>query len=55
MNLFIDTVAFRNEIVHSYDVSIYLLWKKRSADIIIGLYQEYADKILTLLKKLKMD
>lgn len=50
IKLFIDTVSLRNEIVHSYDVNIYLTWGKRKIDVIIALYKRYADNILNLVK-----
>ena len=48
--LFIDTVSLRNEIVHSYDVNIYLIWGKRSIDVIINLYKNYTERILQIIK-----
>ncbi|MBI5376921.1 MAG: DUF86 domain-containing protein [Candidatus Schekmanbacteria bacterium] len=50
IKLFIDTVSLRNEIVHSYDVNIYLTWGKRKIDVIVALYKRYADNILNLGK-----
>jgi uncharacterized protein YutE (UPF0331/DUF86 family) len=54
VRLFIDSVSFRNEIVHSYDVNVYLIWSKRELGIIIELYKEYIEKILLLLQKVQM-
>lgn len=48
LNLFIDTVSFRNEIVHSYDVNIYIVWSKRNIRVIIDLYQKYIGNIMKL-------
>jgi len=50
LTLFIDTVSLRNEIVHSYDVNIYLIWGKRSIDVIINLYKNYTERILQIIK-----
>ncbi len=49
---FIDSVSFRNEIVHSYDVNVYLVWSKRNIDVVIRLYKGYVEKILLLLRQL---
>ena len=49
LRLFIDSVSFRNEIVHSYDVNVYLIWSKRSIEVIVQLYKEYVEKILLFL------
>ncbi len=38
LKLFIDSVSFRNEIVHSYDVNVYLVWSNRSIDVLVPLY-----------------
>lgn len=54
LKLFIDTVSFRNEIVHSYDVNVYLVWSKRTVNVIIQLYKEYTEKILLLLQKVSL-
>lgn len=48
----IDLVSFRNEIVHSYDVNVYLIWSKRSIKTIVDLYKKYSEKIITLLEKI---
>lgn len=50
LRLLIDSVSFRNEIVHSYDVNVYLIWSKRNINVIIQLYKEYTEKILLLLQ-----
>lgn len=47
--LFIDSVSFRNEIVHSYDVNIYIIWSKRNIKTIIDLYRRYAEKIIGII------
>jgi uncharacterized protein YutE (UPF0331/DUF86 family) len=49
IRLFVDSVAFRNEIVHSYDVSVYVVWAKRSISTIVDLYRKYIEKIRTLM------
>lgn len=49
LKLFIDTVSFRNEIVHSYDVNIYIIWSKRNIGVIIDLYRKYSETIIKLL------
>lgn len=54
LKLFIDTVSFRNEIVHSYDVNVYLIWSKRNIGVIIQLYKEYVEKILLLLQNVAL-
>ncbi len=48
----IDSVSFRNEIVHSYDVNVYLIWSKRNIQIIVDLYKKYSEKIIALLEKI---
>lgn len=52
VKLFIDSVAFRNEIVHSYDVNVYIIWSKRNIKTIFELYAGYSRTIMLLLKKL---
>ena len=47
----VETVSFRNEIIHSYDVGVYLLWSKRRIKEIIELYKQYAKKVETYSKK----
>ncbi|HHT9135697.1 MAG: DUF86 domain-containing protein [Candidatus Brocadiales bacterium] len=54
LRLFIDSVSFRNEIVHSYDVNVYLVWSNRNISVIIQLYKEYTEKILLLLQKVNL-
>lgn len=49
----IDTVSFRNEIVHSYDAGIVLLWSKRSVGAVIDAYKEYASMIMEFQKNAK--
>lgn len=51
LKLFIDTISFRNEIVHSYDVNVYLIWSKRNINVLVQLYKEYTERILLLLQK----
>ena len=53
LHLLSDSVNFRNEIIHSYDVNIYLIWSKRNLSVFINLYKNYLKKILVLLEKLK--
>lgn len=48
LKLFIDTVSFRNEIVHSYDVNLYIIWSKRNIKTIVDLYRKYAEKIMNI-------
>jgi len=37
----IDTVSFRNEIVHSYDAGIKIVWKSRNVGYFIDIYKDY--------------
>lgn len=55
LKLFIDSVSFRNEIVHSYDVNVYLIWSKRDIKVIINLYKEYTEAIVLLLQAISTD
>jgi uncharacterized protein YutE (UPF0331/DUF86 family) len=48
LKLLIDSVSFRNEIVHSYDVNIYIIWSKRNLAVIIDIYKKYIKKIKSL-------
>lgn len=48
LRLLVDTVSFRNEIVHSYDVNIYLIWSKRNIKTIIDVYKKYLETIIKL-------
>ena len=48
LKLFIDTVSFRNEIVHSYDVNLYIIWSKRNIKTVIDLYTRYVEKIIEI-------
>ncbi len=41
----------KNEIVHSYDVNVYLIWSKRNINVLVQLYKEYTERILLLLQK----
>lgn len=52
LKLLVDSVSFRNEIVHSYDVNVYIIWSKRDIKTIVGLYSKYCATIMSLLKKL---
>lgn len=54
LKLFIDSVSFRNELVHSYDVNVYLIWSKRDLNVIIRLYKTYVEKIILLLKQIPL-
>jgi uncharacterized protein YutE (UPF0331/DUF86 family) len=45
----IDTVSFRNEIVHSYDAGIKIVWKKRTVSYFVELYRDYARDINGLI------
>jgi uncharacterized protein YutE (UPF0331/DUF86 family) len=50
----IDTVSFRNEIVHSYDVAIKVVWKRRNLGYFVDIYHEYTkdmDKLIADLSK----
>ena len=48
LKLLVDTVSFRNEIVHSYDVNIYLLWSKRSVKMVVEVYKKYLETVIKL-------
>lgn len=50
IKLIIDTISFRNEIVHSYDVNVYIIWSKRNLETIINIYKKYIEKINKILK-----
>lgn len=50
--LLVDSVSFRNEIVHSYDVNVYIIWSKRDIKTMVELYSKYCETIMSLLKKL---
>jgi uncharacterized protein YutE (UPF0331/DUF86 family) len=41
----IDTVSFRNEIIHSYDSGIRNIWKKRNIGYFIDIYCEYVKDV----------
>jgi uncharacterized protein YutE (UPF0331/DUF86 family) len=45
----VDTVSFRNEIVHSYDVGIRAVWKKRSISYFVDIYRHYVEDATRLL------
>jgi uncharacterized protein YutE (UPF0331/DUF86 family) len=45
----IDTVSFRNEIVHSYDAGIKAVWKKRRISYFVDIYSAYAKDINSLI------
>ncbi len=53
LNLLSDSVNFRNEIIHSYDVNVYIVWSKRNLAVFLNLYKDYIKKILELMKKIK--
>jgi uncharacterized protein YutE (UPF0331/DUF86 family) len=44
----VDTVSFRNEIVHSYDAGIKVIWKKRRVGYFVELYRDYVEAINNL-------
>ena len=46
LRLFVDSVSFRNEIVHSYDVNLYIIWAKRNIGTILHLYRKYFEKVM---------
>lgn len=52
LNLLSDSVNFRNEIIHSYDVNVYIIWSKRNLSVFLNLYKDYIKKILELIKKI---
>jgi hypothetical protein len=45
----IDTVSFRNEIVHSYDAGIRIVWKERTVGYFVDLYRDYVEAVNRLL------
>jgi len=45
----VDTVSFRNEIVHSYDAGIRALWKKRDIRYFVDVYAAYAREVNSLI------
>ena len=50
----VDTVSFRNEIMHSYDAGIKVVWKKRDVAYFVDIYREYAkdmDKLIADLSR----
>ena len=50
----IDTVSFRNEIMHSYDAGIKVVWKKRDVGYFVDIYREYTkdmDKLIAGLSR----
>ncbi len=47
----IDTVSFRNEIVHSYDAGIKIVWLKRSIGYFVDLYRNYVDRVKRLFEQ----
>lgn len=55
LQLFIDSVSFRNEIVHSYDVNVYIIWSKRNISTIINLYKNYCEKIIDFMECIQQD
>ncbi len=47
----IDTVSFRNELVHSYDVGIKRVWKERKIEYFVKIYKKYIESIYNLIQK----
>ena len=45
----VDTVSFRNEIVHSYDAGIRVVWKKRRVGYFVDVYAAYARDVNSLV------
>jgi len=45
----VDTVSFRNEIVHSYDAGIRTIWKKRIVRYFVDVYGAYARDVNGLI------
>lgn len=50
IKLIIDTISFKNEIIHSYDVNVCIIWSKRNLETIIDIYKKYIEKINKILK-----
>ena len=48
----IDTVSFRNEIIHSYDSGIRNIWKKRDTGYFIDIYREYVNDVQQFISSL---
>ena len=45
----VDTVSFRNEIVHSYDAGIKMVWKTRNVGYFVDIYREYLEDLNRLI------
>lgn len=45
----IDTVSFRNEIVHSYDAGIRVVWKSRTVGYFFDIYRDYLEAVNYML------
>jgi uncharacterized protein YutE (UPF0331/DUF86 family) len=45
----VDTVSFRNEIVHSYDAGVRVVWKRRSVGYFVDVYASYARDVNSLI------
>ena len=48
----IETVSFRNEIVHSYDAGIRVIWKKRNVGFFVDIYRMYGKDLNRWIEKL---
>ena len=48
----IETVSFRNEIVHSYDAGIRLVWKKRNVGFFVDIYRMYVNDLNRWIEEL---
>lgn len=51
----IDTVSLRNEIVHSYDVAIKVVWKRRNLGYFVDIYHEYTKDMAKLIADLSKE
>lgn len=47
----IETVSFRNEIVHSYDAGIRVVWKKRNVGYFVDIYNMYVKDLNKWIEK----
>jgi uncharacterized protein YutE (UPF0331/DUF86 family) len=47
----IETVSFRNEIVHSYDAGIRVVWKKRNIGYFVDIYNMYVKDLNKWIEK----
>ena len=48
----IETVSFRNEIVHSYDAGIRAVWKMRNVGFFVNIYRTYVKDLNRWMKRL---